>query len=150
MIARDEARRLVEAYKGDDCILWTRRLDSAGYGRVYVDGRSMTASRYICELVHGPPDSPFKEAAHACRNRSCINPRHLGWATPAENQMHRVRDGTSNRGEAHGNAKLTNEDVVRIRKLAAGGWTEAALAEKFDVNRVTIHYVVKRATWVHI
>lgn len=64
--------------------------------------------------------------------------------------MHRVRDKTSNRGEAHGQSKLTDEDVRLIRKLYSKGWTLAELAEMFGVSSPTIHRVVKRTGWVHI
>lgn len=150
MLARDVARRIAETDHGDACVPWPLCVGKDGYGQIWAEGTRWTASRYVCTLAHGEPANPRMQAAHSCRNRACVNPRHLSWESVAGNQMHRVRDKTSNRGEAHGQSKLTDEDVRLIRKLYSKGWTLAELAEMFGVSSPTIHRVVKRTGWVHI
>jgi IS30 family transposase len=47
--------------------------------------------------------------------------------------------------------KLTEDDVIEIRRLyAAGECTQCELAERFDVAHTSIHRVVRRRTWANI
>jgi integrase len=46
--------------------------------------------------------------------------------------------------------KLTEADVLQIRRDAAAGTSNYALAEKFGVRSSTISYVVNRITWKHL
>jgi len=73
--------RLVEPRP--DCLLWRDAVDR-GYGRIFVDGRSLRAHRVVWELVHGPiPEGLTID--HLCRVRSCCNPDHMEVVTLAEN-----------------------------------------------------------------
>jgi hypothetical protein len=54
-------------------------------------------------------------------------------------------------GEANGNARLTEADVLEIRRLwATGQYTKAALARRYGVGRKAISDVVERRKWKHI
>ena len=63
--------------------------------------------------------------------------------------MDRVKDGTSNRGERHGLAKLTVADVAEIRQLA-GLVTHANIAIIFSISRVTVSAIVNRRRWPNV
>lgn len=55
------------------------------------------------------------------------------------------------RGESHLSAKLTEDDVRRIRsRYAAGGISHAALGREFGVYESTIAKIVARKTWAHV
>jgi len=55
------------------------------------------------------------------------------------------------RGEAHGQAKLTRDDVIEIRRLyATGEHTQAELAEMFGVSQRHISNIVRRKHWKHV
>lgn len=75
----------------DDCIEWPFGRDRDGYGVFYLSPngdrrqRKTSANRAVSLLTFGDPPADGMHAAHSCHNRSCINPRHLRWATVQEN-----------------------------------------------------------------
>lgn len=55
------------------------------------------------------------------------------------------------RGEAHRNAKLSEENIRDIRsKYVPRAYSLSKVAAEFGVNRTIIHDVVTRATWRHV
>lgn len=88
-------------YRGDDCLEWPYARGTNGYGHVHVDGITTTAHRVVLTLHRGDPPDPTLEAVHApivCHNPGCVNPRHLRWATHAENMADTIIDGTNTGG----------------------------------------------------
>jgi hypothetical protein len=133
----------------DDCIVWPHGKDGKGYGKVRHEGRQQPCHRLALSTV-SPAPTPEHEAAHGpCHNRLCVNPRHLSWKTPAENQADRLRDGTDNSGERNGNAKLTWERVRQIRWLAEyTPLPQRHLAKCFGVSESAISAIINRKKWV--
>lgn len=54
------------------------------------------------------------------------------------------------RGSAAWNAKLSEADVVAIRRLHAAGIRQTALADRYGVDPNTINQIVRRLTWRHV
>lgn len=84
-------------HQGDDCLVWPYAKDRDGYGFLTRNGKYLRATRFVLTLAAGEPPAPDAVAAHlpiACRNPSCVNPRHLRWATPTENNRDQLIDGT--------------------------------------------------------
>jgi len=68
-----------------------------------------------------------------------------------KNMNDKLRDGTMLRGETHGQHKLTEQQVLEIRKRwDAGGVLMKTLAKEYGVHLVTIYDAIKRTTWRHI
>lgn len=135
-------------HDGEDCLLWPFSVGRTGRGQVWVDGALVYAARYVCEMVHGPAPSPEHEAAHSCGNGhlSCVNHRHIRWATPIENSADRIAHGRSMRGEASSRARLTADQVRTIREMR-GVEPSSRLAERFGVSPSTIGMIWTRRTW---
>lgn len=135
-------------YFDDDCLIWPYARNQLGYGHINIDGSVHTVSRLVCIARHGPPPSDKHEAAHNCGNGhlGCVNPLHLRWATPHENQQDRVAHGTSNRGERAGLAKLTEEDVREIWQIK-GTTPYPKIAEQFGVSASTISAIYNGYAW---
>ena len=135
-------------HTSDECLIWPFHIGKDGYGRIHYPngGQLTTAARFMCLLAHGKPPTPKHETAHSCGkgNEGCVNPKHLYWATPTENQADRVTHGTSNRGAQQWNAKLTEEDVLKIR---ASKKTRAELATHYGVTVSTIKDIILRRRW---
>lgn len=136
---------VVLPYKGDECLTWPYSCVS-GYGSMRRGGKPVRVTRRVCQDTHGAPPTKKHEAAHDCGNSLCVNPRHISWKTPAENQADRLAHGTHNRGERSGSARLTEFDVREIRALR-GVVTQAALAQRFGVSPSHIAEIMLRRKW---
>jgi DNA-binding transcriptional regulator YiaG len=132
------------AYNGDDCLVWPFST-VRGYGNLKYRDKITYAHRVMCELRHGPPPSPTHQAAHSCGrgDHGCVNPRHLSWATPSQNQLDKRLHGSSHR--AGTGYKLTPQDVAAIR--ATKGKTQDELAKMYGVSRRNIGAVLSGRSW---
>jgi len=63
-----------------------------------------------------------------------------------ENESDKLLHGTTNTGERNGHAKLTMEDVRRIR-LLSGKISQDALGEIFGVSQSSISLIVLGKIW---
>ncbi len=135
-------------HEGDECLKWPYG-GGKGYGAVQLDGRKQFANRIVCEAVNGPPPTPTHEAAHTCGNgrNGCVAPEHIRWATHAENMRDAVDHGTSPKGERHGQAKLTDDDVREIRRLNETGISGRKIAQRFGVSRWSVQDILSGRNW---
>jgi hypothetical protein len=143
-------RRWIEVASGsstDACIDWPWANNGNGYGMVTEKRRNLYVHVLVCERVHGI--RPIgAQVAHSCGRPSCCNPRHLRWATPAENCADRTTHGTQAIGERNPGAKLTQEDIETIRShYIEGRYNQYELAEMFSVHQSCISRVVNGKRW---
>lgn len=146
--ARQFYENVVLTYEGDECLIWPFSRSSNGYGHMLYGEEVQTVSRLVCIEVHGTPPNPKDDAAHSCGNGhlGCVAKRHMSWKTRSENQMDRVEHGTSNRGERCGSAKLTENDVHRIRDLR-GILPVKEIAKMFGIAQQTVYGIYNGDRW---
>lgn len=120
-----------------------------GYGRIGLGGRRdgvAYAHRVVAEDSLGPcPDG--QSARHLCGNRACCNPRHLAWGSQSENERDKLRHGLSNRGERHGMARLSQDDVLAIRARCASGEYQRIVADDYGIRQQHVSEIVNRRVW---
>lgn len=134
------------SHRGDECLIWPFSKNSHGYA--WIAAKYTGASRMMCAMAHGEPPSLAHQAAHSCGNGhlGCVNPAHLRWALPTENNADKVAHGTVNRGELNGASILTKEDILFIR-ASRGRVSGKTLAVQFGVAPTTISAIQKKTRW---
>lgn len=135
-LAERFTRRLVRADSG--CLIWTGYVHpKRGYGQIGRGGRVaglVETHRLAWELTHGPiPPSAF--VCHTCDNPPCCEPSHLFLGTCADNVRDMVRKGRQARGMRLPQAKLTDEDIARVRSLRADGWLQRQIAAELGITQ---------------
>lgn len=94
------------------------------FARLFSDGttRTLSVGRLMLLAFKGPdPDPAKKWACHWDGNPANNVIDNLYWGTNSDNQMDRVRHGTSNRGSRNGHAKLKEEDARDIKSRIKAG-----------------------------
>ena len=130
------------------CIEWTRAVSNHGYGMRWntVKNNWDQAHRAVYADHYGPIPAGMC-VCHTCDNRLCVNIDHLFLGTPKDNSDDRDAKGRQARGITNGMHKLTEAEVLDIRKDPR---SLRAIAEDYDMNHTTISAIKKRITWKHI
>jgi hypothetical protein len=149
-VARFHAR--VQRAGADACWPWQGKRRN-GYGRMFANGKMLSAHRVSWALANGSIPDGMK-VLHRCDNPPCVNPNHLFVGTQGDN----MRDCAAKRrlslqqhpertqGERHPMAKLT-ADVVREIRARKGSASTYALAREFGVCQATIHQIHVGKIW---
>jgi hypothetical protein len=135
------------------CWPWTAGRYRAGYGAFSVADKPVKAHRYALRRALGRELSPDEWVLHSCDFPPCCNPAHLRVGDHNDNVADKVARGrvARQRGEAHGMARLTADQVVQVRAAyEAGGVLQRELAVRFGVSTSAIGLVVNRKNWSHL
>lgn len=136
--------------RGPGCWVWLSYRDPSGYGRLHYKRKPVLASR-ISYLLHFGEIPEGQHVCHKCDNPGCVNPEHLFLGSQADNMADMYRKGRdrkrSLKGEQHGQAKLTAEQV---REFKQSTLSDSEAARRYGVSRATIHAIRSGKTWSHI
>jgi hypothetical protein len=133
------------------CWVWTGSLHinprspQHSYGSFQVDGRGVTATRYLLSVIDGIDLRDDQQVCHRCDNAVCVNRDHLFVGTRDDNMRDMAIKGRT------GCRVLTEDQVRDIRvRYGTAGATQAKLAAEFGVSASTIGDIVTRRTWAHL
>lgn len=152
--------------KGSGCWMWMGGC-ARRYGKIWWGGRLESAHRVSFTIHIGPiPDG--LNVLHKCDVRGCVNPEHLFLGTQSDNLRDMVQKGRNfflagddhpfrrdvtlvARGERASKSKLTEKQVLDIRKLSSSGAaTRSQLSQMFGVTPRSICDVLNRKSWTHV
>lgn len=138
------------------------RLNVVGTGYITVSLYQPDIQRcneYVHKLVllmfEGFPPTTEHECNHKDGNKQNNHISNLEWVTKSENNRHAFnvlgRKAISNPGEANGNSKLTEGNVLEIRELySTGDYRQQELGEMFNISSRHISEIICRKYWRHI
>ena len=130
----------------DDCWEWLGGRKEFGYGRSSWSGKVTAAHRAMYELVYGnlPIDM---DVMHACDNTWCVNPSHLSLGTHHQNMADMARKGRSAKGTGHPSVKLSEADVIAIRRDSR---STRRIASDYAITSTTVSAIKNFKKWAHI
>lgn len=119
----------------DECWIWTAGKQKGGYGNFKFAGRKIGAHRFSLMVSSGMLDSE-RYACHTCDNPPCVNPKHLFWGSPSDNNSDTVSKGRWQGGNALKthckNGHRFSKENTRIRKC--GGRSCIACEKKRNLT----------------
>lgn len=144
------ARFWAKVEKSDGCWLWRGARTGKGYGNVKRNGRWYGAHKYAYELEHGPvPDG--MELCHHCDTPACVRPSHLFVGTHIDNVRDMMAKGRHSHGERTPAAKLSEADVLDIRRLyATREMRSGEIAARYGVHYQHVWMIVTGRLWAHL
>ena len=110
-----------------------------------------TVHRIVAEAFLQPTFFSGAQVNHknGCKTDNAVE--NLEWVSCIENIHHAIEHlGRDFKGEASANAKLTEDDVLKIRERAIAGETFKSIAADFGVSNVNIANVATGKTWTNV
>lgn len=132
-------------------------VDGRGYMHVKLyngkgSAKSTTTHRVVATtFIENPHNLP--EINHKDGNKLNNNVDNLEWVTRSYNVKHAYvfRDPKTYKGSGNKLAKLTEEQVIELRKeRETHKTTYKKLAEKYKIGITLVGYIVNRKTWRHV
>jgi len=123
------------------CLDHRRGKAGLGYPELKVAGRTMSVARHTWERERG--DIPVGYVLHnKCGDLRCVNMDH--YEVLSNSDLVKV---TCTRGEDKQNSKLTEVDVIHIKRSDQG---YKSLARDYGVSWSTIRNIKKGFRWAHV
>lgn len=148
MTQKDRAKKIFDSHyeKKEGCWIWKGVIGTRGYGKI---GSKDLAHRRAYEYAFGniPKD---KLICHKCDNKLCVNPDHFFLGSIAENMKDKVNKNRQAKGSKISSSKLTEENVLEIRRMRIDGKEYQEIADKFGVVWDTIKIICKNRQWKHV
>jgi len=147
MTLQDRLMARIERIPESGCWIWLGCVDTAkGYGFI---GSGMEAPKVL--KTHRASWLLFRgeipeglQVLHHCDVTCCVNPYHLFLGTNQDNVDDKVRKG---RG---GLAKITPEEVEKVRSLCLSGLPQRDVADMFGISQTQVSRITLKKRWKHI
>ena len=134
----------------NECWEYQGHRDKRGYGRMYLNCKQGFAHRYIYQHFKGDL-KPGQLLRHTCDNPPCVNPDHLIPGNDADNMRDMVERGRQAKGSRHRAAKVTESQVMEMRRqYARGNVTMQQLATRYGLTLTPVSQLIRGVTWKHL
>lgn len=155
--------------KGQGCWEWVAGKTKSGYGQLQarkIQKQPMLAHRVSWQIEHGPIAGGL-HVLHRCDNPACVRPSHLFLGTQVDNNDDRdkkgrvasgdrngsrtkrsrnpfvVNGGSGLRGASHPMARLSDDEVAKLRSdYASGLHKKAELARRYKISATHVGRLV--------
>lgn len=111
--------------------------------------KSFLVHRLVAQAFHKNPNN-YRYVCHKDGDKLNNQSENLYWGTAQMNEADKVRHGTNTIGSRNPKAKMTEDDVLEIRKLNKNKMSNRAIAEKYGISPTTVSHIKKRQIWKHI
>lgn len=163
-----EQRFWPKVNKTESCWLWTgarHRRRVAEYGAVQMEDLRVERAHRASWIMHNGPIPDGMKVLHRCDTGLCVRPSHLFLGTQTDNiadmdakgrrRTLRGKDNPATRpgvraGVRNGRARLTPDDVRRIRAMRSEGAMFKDIAAAFGVATPTVQHIVSGKNWAHV
>ena len=152
---RSLKRRFKKRLIGEETILRLEK-HKQGYLRIMLSKDELTKKFLVHRLVAQAflPNIENKTTVNHINGIKDDNrTQNLEWATQTENIRHAILSGLkpATRGERSGTSKLTEKDVLEIRKLYhEEGVRAVIIGERFGIGAVYVCTVANKKVWKHV
>lgn len=101
-------------------------------------------------FIPNPKNKP--QVNHKNGNKHDNRVENLEWVTQSENILHSYKTGLKKpmRGVKNWCAKITEADVLMIRKLAIEGQTPTQISKSYPINDATVSKIIHKQIWSHV
>ncbi len=115
-----------------------------GHPHCWDSGIRYSAHRYAYQKYVGPIGG--MHVLHRCDTPSCVNPHHLFLGTHDDNMKDKAKKGRASRmpNESHPMHKLTNLEVLAIRRRGDAGGNHRDIAMEFKVSQPCVSMIISR------
>jgi hypothetical protein len=132
----------------EECWPWVGSFRRDGYGQLEYKTKSHLAHILSYQILRTDYDDNL-QVCHSCDKRRCVNPVHLFQGTQWDNINDCVTKGRHCHGESHGMARLSENDVREIRRLALT-MNNQEIAKLYNMYRKNIWEIITRRSWAHV
>lgn len=130
----------------DSCWPWIG-WSNGNYGYFSINKKNYRAHRVAYFLEYGI-DPGNSCVCHRCDNPICCNPRHLFLGTHQSNMQDAAKKGRQSK--RNNGAKLTENDVIEIKRLLYSGLPQIDISKRFNVSEAAIIDIKLKRTWSHV
>jgi len=100
-------------------------------------------------FISNPENYPL--IRHLDDNKLNNKIENLAWGTDQDNVNDKIKNGNCLKGEKHNSSKLTEKQVIEIRKKYIPiKYSTRKLAKEYNVHQMTIQHIINNKTWNHL
>lgn len=100
----------------------------------------------VAEVFIGPRPENL-EVCHNDGNNKNNRKNNLRYDTKEANEKDKLEHGTSNRGTQNGHNKLTEQQVIAIKKAIKAGEVQANIAKEYNISQSAVSKIAVGKMW---